>query len=92
MSSKLLREIKQEISRREKELKILIDVANTLANMQGGRGRKSKFSFQLPQLLNSNDEAKTERRGRPKGSKNKPGAKKTGPKSKNSSRIEKKKK
>ena len=45
MSNKLLNEIKLEISRREKELKTLVDVANTLASLNNQRGRKSKFKL-----------------------------------------------
>ena len=81
---KLLNEIKQEIVRREKELNSLVDAANLIASIQNGRGRKVKITSKLASILNkagtSKSPAGSERRGRPKGSKNKPGAKKTGPK------------
>ncbi|MFM2195423.1 MAG: hypothetical protein RL092_1023 [Bacteroidota bacterium] len=80
MSNKLLNEIKLEISRREKELKTLVDVANTLASLNNQRGRKSKFKLNLPALDGTVLTKGKSRRGRPAGSKNKPGAKKTGPK------------
>jgi hypothetical protein len=81
---KLLNEIKQEIARREKELNSLVDAANLIATLQSGRGRKVKITSKIASILNKTGSSKTsvgtERRGRPKGSKNKPGAKKTGPK------------
>jgi hypothetical protein len=81
---KLLNEIKQEIARREKELNSLVDAANLIASLQSGRGRKVKITSKIASILNkagtSKSPSASERRGRPKGSKNKPGAKKTGPK------------
>jgi hypothetical protein len=81
---KLLNEIKQEIARREKELNSLVDAANLIASLQTGRGRKVKITAKIASILGKPGSPKsstgTERRGRPKGSKNKPGAKKTGPK------------
>jgi hypothetical protein len=81
---KLLNEIKQEIARREKELNSLVDAANLIASLQTGRGRKVKITAKIASILGKSGSPKsssgTERRGRPKGSKNKPGAKKTGPK------------
>ena len=81
---KLLNEIKQEIARREKELTSLVDAANLIASLQSGRGRKVKITSKIASILGkvgtSESPAGSERRGRPKGSKNKPGAKKTGPK------------
>ena len=81
---KLLNEIKQEIARREKELNSLVDAANLIASLQSGRGRKVKITSKIASILSkagtSKSSASSERRGRPKGSKNKPGAKKTGPK------------
>jgi hypothetical protein len=81
---KLLNEIKQEIARREKELNSLVDAANLIASLQPGRGRKVKITAKIASILGKSGSPKsskgTERRGRPKGSKNKPGAKKTGPK------------
>jgi hypothetical protein len=81
---KLLNEIKQEIARRERELNSLVDAANLIASLQSGRGRKVKITSKIASILsktgNSKSPAGSERRGRPKGSKNKPGAKKTGPK------------
>ena len=81
---KLLNEIKQEIARREKELNSLVDAANLIASLQSGRGRKVKITSKIASILGkvgtSKSPAGSERRGRPKGSKNKPGAKKTGPK------------
>jgi len=78
MSTKLLSEIKAEISRREQELSALVAAANMLAQMQTGRGRKMKFSSNIEKIV-STSSSTGKRRGRPKGSKNKPGAKKTGP-------------
>ena len=80
MSNKLLNEIKLEISRKEKELKTLVEVANTLASLNNQRGRKSKFKLNLPSIDGTTSTKGKSRRGRPVGSKNKPGAKKTGPK------------
>ena len=82
---KLLNEIKQEIARREKELNSLVDAANLIASLQSGRGRKVKITSKIASILSKTGTSKSpaaggERRGRPKGSKNKPGAKKTGPK------------
>lgn len=81
---KILNEIKQEISRREKELNALVDAANLIASLQTGRGRKVKITANIASILDKSSTGKTTtgkgRRGRPKGSKNKPGAKKTGPK------------
>ena len=81
---KLLNEIKQEIARREKELNSLVDAANLIASLQSGRGRKVKITSKIASILGkvgtSKSPAGSERRGRPKGSKNKIGAKKTGPK------------
>jgi len=81
---KLLNEIKSEIARREKELNSLIDAANLIATLQTGRGRKVKITAKIASALGKSNSPKSstseERRGRPKGSKNKPGAKKTGPK------------
>lgn len=81
---KLLNEIKQEIARREKELNSLVDAANLIASLQSGRGRKVKITSKIASILGKTGATKSpagsERRGRPKGSKNKPGAKKTGPK------------
>jgi hypothetical protein len=79
MSTKLLSEIKAEISRREQELSALVAAANMLAQMQTGRGRKMKFATNIDKIVSSTSST-GKRRGRPKGSKNKPGAKKTGPK------------
>ena len=81
MSNKLLAEIKIEIARKEKELKTLVDVANTLASLNTQRGRKTKFKLNIPSLEGISISGKS-RTGRPVGSKNKPGAKKTGPKAK----------
>ncbi len=81
---KLLNEIKQEIARREKELNSLVDAANLIATLQTGRGRKVKITAKIASILAKPGSPKSStvsaRRGRPKGSKNKPGAKKTGPK------------
>jgi hypothetical protein len=81
---KLLNEIKQEIARREKELNSLVDAANLIASLQTGRGRKIKITAKIASVLGKSGTPKSSsgagRRGRPKGSKNKPGAKKTGPK------------
>ena len=81
---KLLNEIKQEIARREKELNSLVDAANLIASLQSGRGRKVKITTKIASILSKTGSTKTsavkDGRGRPKGSKNKPGAKKTGPK------------
>jgi hypothetical protein len=81
---KLLNEIKQEIARREKELNSLVDAANLIASLQTGRGRKVKITAKIASILDKTGNPKTttgkDGRGRPKGSKNKPGAKKTGPK------------
>ncbi|MFY7943376.1 MAG: hypothetical protein ACOVNZ_02295 [Crocinitomicaceae bacterium] len=81
---KLLNEIKQEIARREKELNSLVDAANLIASLQTGRGRKVKITAKIASILGKPASPKSatgsKGRGRPKGSKNKPGAKKTGPK------------
>lgn len=81
---KLLNEIKQEIARREKELNSLVDAANLIASLQTGRGRKVKITAKIASILGKPASSKSATgstgRGRPKGSKNKPGAKKTGPK------------
>lgn len=81
---KLLNEIKQEIARREKELNSLVDAANLIASLQTGRGRKVKITAKIASILGKPGSPKSSTgskgRGRPKGSKNKPGAKKTGPK------------
>jgi hypothetical protein len=81
---KLLNEIKQEIARREKELNALVDAANLIASLQTGRGRKVKITAKIASILGKAGSTKStsakDGRGRPKGSKNKPGAKKTGPK------------
>lgn len=81
---KLLNEIKQEIARREKELQSLVDAANLIASLQTGRGRKVKITARIASELGKPGSTKKtsvkDGRGRPKGSKNKPGAKKTGPK------------
>ena len=81
---KLLNEIKQEIARREKELNSLVDAANLIASLQTGRGRKVKITAKIASILGKSGSPKSATgstgRGRPKGSKNKPGAKKTGPK------------
>ena len=81
---KLLNEIKQEIARREKELHLLVDAANLIASLQTGRGRKVKITARIASILDKTGNPKSspvkDGRGRPKGSKNKPGAKKTGPK------------
>ena len=81
---KLLNEIKQEIARREKELHLLVEAANLIASLQTGRGRKVKITARIASILdktgNPKSSAVKDGRGRPKGSKNKPGAKKTGPK------------
>lgn len=84
---KLLNEIKQEIVRREKELNSLVDAANLIASLQTGRGRKVKITARIASILGKSGSTKStsakDGRGRPKGSKNKPGAKKTGPKKEN---------
>jgi hypothetical protein len=81
---KLLNEIKQEIARREKELNSLLDAANLIATLQTGRGRKVKITAKIASIFGKSGSTKSATgstgRGRPKGSKNKPGAKKTGPK------------
>ena len=81
---KLLNDIKQEIARREKELNSLVDAANLIASLQTGRGRKVKITARIASILGKSGSTKStsakDGRGRPKGSKNKPGAKKTGPK------------
>ena len=81
---KLLNEIKQEIARREKELNSLVDAANLIASLQSGRGRKIKITTKIASIIGKSSGTKPTTgsvgRGRPKGSKNKPGAKKTGPK------------
>lgn len=81
---KLLNEIKQEIARRERELNSLVDAANLIASLQSRRGRKTVITSKIASVLGKPTTTKSassaDRRGRPKGSKNKPGAKKTGPK------------
>ena len=81
---KLLNDIKQEIARREKELNSLVDAANLIASLQTGRGRKVIITARIASILGKAGSTKStsakDGRGRPKGSKNKPGAKKTGPK------------
>jgi hypothetical protein len=81
---KLLNEIKQEIARREKELNSLVDAANLIASLQTGRGSKVRITAKIASILGKPTSPKSAAgstgRGRPKGSKNKPGAKKTGPK------------
>jgi hypothetical protein len=84
MASKILVDIKKEISRLESQIKTLVEAANMIAEVQTGRGRKTKISSQVESIVKNASKKTgkrgTGKRGRPKGSKNGPDAKKTGPK------------
>lgn len=83
MASKILKDIKSEISKLESQIRTLVDAANLIAEASQGRGRKTKISSSVDSLLNQlgkKGKVSSGRRGRPVGSKNKPGAKKPGPK------------
>ena len=83
MASKILKDIKSEISRLESQIKTLVNAANLIAEASQGRGRKTKIASSVDSLLNQlgkKGAISSGRRGRPDGSKNKPGAKKPGPK------------
>ena len=84
MASKILVDIKKEISRLESQIKTLVEAANMIADVQTGRGRKTKISSQVESIVKNaskkSGKKSTGKRGRPKGSKNGPDAKKTGPK------------
>lgn len=85
MASKILNDIKSEITVLERRIKVLVDAANLIASESTGRGRKTKVTSNLDSLLNElgkKPRKSTGKRGRPAGSKNKPGAKKPGPKKK----------
>jgi hypothetical protein len=84
MASKILKDIKSEISKLESQIRTLVDAANLIAEASQGRGRKTKISSSVDSLINQlgkKGKLSSGRRGRPVGSKNKPGAKKPGPKS-----------
>ena len=86
MASKILGDLKREISRLESELKTLVHAANLIAEASSGRGRKAKITSNVDSIIKTLGKGSKAskpaagKRGRPKGSKNKPGAKKTGPK------------
>ncbi len=83
MASKILKDIKSEITKLESQIKTLVNAANLIAEASQGRGRKTKISSSVDSLLNQlgkKGSISSGRRGRPAGSKNKPGAKKPGPK------------
>lgn len=86
MASKILGDLKREINRLESELKTLVHAANLIAEASSGRGRKAKITSNVDSIIKALGKGSKAskpaagKRGRPKGSKNKPGAKKTGPK------------
>lgn len=83
MASKILKDIRSEISALERRIKVLVDAANLIASEPAGRGRKTKISSNIDSLLSElgkKPRKSTGKRGRPKGSRNKPGSKKPGPK------------
>jgi hypothetical protein len=87
MSKKVISDLKKEIANKERELNALVEAANLILSASSGRGRKASVTTNLDAILkNLGKEPKagkkkgTGKRGRPKGSKNKPGAKKPGPK------------
>lgn len=87
MASKILNDIKSEITVLERRIKVLVDAANLIASESAGRGRKTKVTSNLDSLLHElgkKPRKSTGKRGRPAGSRNKPGAKKPGPKKKSS--------
>lgn len=72
MSSKILQEIRKQISAREKELTALVQAANLLSATAAGRGRKVLIKSNLASILadaNTEDDAEPgkRKRGRPAG-------------------------
>jgi hypothetical protein len=89
MSKKVIQDLKKEIASRERELQALVDAVNLILSAAPGPGRKGKFKSNVAGILAAMGKADrkagktgTGRRGRPKGSKNRPGAAKPGPKPK----------
>jgi len=86
MASKILDELKREIGKLELELKTLVHAANLIAEASSTRGRKAKVTTKADSIISTLGKGSMAskiakgKRGRPKGSTNKPGAKKPGPK------------
>lgn len=78
-----LAQIRKRMESMQKEYNALSEAYQILQAVGSTRGRKAKIP-NLQEMLGSEVKVKTGRRGRPPGAKNKPGAKKPGPKPKNS--------
>ena len=77
-----LAQIRKRMESMQKEYNALSEAYQILQSAGSTRGRKAKIPT-LQEMLGSEVKVKTGRRGRPPGAKNKPGAKKPGPKPKN---------
>lgn len=73
--------IRKRMESIQKEYSALSEAVQILQSVGAARGRKAKIPT-LTEMLGSEVKAKTGKRGRPPGAKNKPGAKKPGPKPK----------
>lgn len=74
-----LLQIRKRMESIQKEYNALSEAYHILASAGTARGRKAKIPT-LQEMLGADVKVKTGRRGRPPGAKNKPGAKKPGPK------------
>lgn len=74
-----LAKIRTRMESIQKEYNSLLEAYRILQSVGSSRGRKA-FIPSLQQMLGTEVKVKTGKRGRPPGAKNKPGAKKTGPK------------
>jgi hypothetical protein len=82
-----LTQIRSRMESIQKEYNALSEAYQILQRVGSARGRKAKIPT-LQEMLGSEVKVKTGKRGRPPGAKNKPGAKKPGPKAKSVKIIE----
>jgi len=79
-------QIRKRMESIQREYNALSEAYHILQNVGTGRGRKAKIPT-LQEMLGAEVKVKTGKRGRPPGAKNKPGAKKPGPKPKNNKAV-----
>lgn len=81
-NTKILVQLRKQLEQMQSEYAALSEAYKLLSQVQGGRGRKPKLDLisAVDSASGSKPARKTGKRGRPPGSKNKSGAKKTGPK------------
>lgn len=81
-NTKLLNELRRQLEQLKSEYVALSEAYRLLSQAKSGRGRKHSLDFlvDLDSAAAVSSVRRTGRRGRPPGSKNKPGYKKPGPK------------